>query len=162
MELRKYTIGQKVRAKGTVTEDGTGDGDPNAKFPAGNYIHATDGEEGEVVHTKPDGTEATVRFARSGTATLVADSEIKEGNMSNDKETMSEEDKKGRDQMVSALRSSIAATDKAIKALSEDVNGAASATSNDATDAYLAAARDKVLDMLVHIGDISHRIGRNK
>lgn len=68
--------GDRVRALTTVTEDGSGKGDPSLKeFHSegkfhGAYIHAHPGDEGVVVHTEP-GSWPTVRFDRTGTSTCV-------------------------------------------------------------------------------------------
>ncbi len=67
------TVGTKVKAAKQITESGI-EGDPAALFPAGAYIHAEAGDEGTVVYVE-DGNP-TVRFDRTGTATLVFNSEI--------------------------------------------------------------------------------------
>lgn len=72
------TVGTLVRALRTITESGDGDGDPKAIFPADNYIHALEGDLGCVVHAADlaRDTPPTVRFASTGTATIVHESEI--------------------------------------------------------------------------------------
>lgn len=71
----EFVVGQKVRALKEVTEGGEGhDGDPAAKFPEANYIHAREGELGEIEGIDDD--YPTVRFEPSGTATLVGSGEI--------------------------------------------------------------------------------------
>ena len=70
-----YDIGQKVVATAVVTEDGESEGSAEAEFPDGNYIHAVGGDLGEVLHLNADGLP-TVRFDRTGTATLVGLDEI--------------------------------------------------------------------------------------
>ena len=74
----KLKVGDRVTATHQITEAG-GEvvGDPNAVFPAPNYIHAEDGELGTVEHCEagPNG-EPTVRFDRTRTATIVAHREI--------------------------------------------------------------------------------------
>lgn len=69
-------VGSRVKATRQITEAG-GDvaGDPAAEFPAPNYIHAEKGEPGVVEHVDGDG-EPTVRFDRTGTATVVAAREV--------------------------------------------------------------------------------------
>lgn len=66
-------VGTKVKATKQITESGT-EGDPAAVFPAGAYIHAEKGDVGEVVYV--ENGNPTVRFERTGTATLVFNSEI--------------------------------------------------------------------------------------
>lgn len=75
MVITMYAIGQKVIATAIVTEDGESEGSPEAEFPEGNYIHAVGGDRGEVLHLN-DGGLPTVRFERTGTATLVGLDEI--------------------------------------------------------------------------------------
>jgi hypothetical protein len=74
----KFEAVTRVTATHQITEAG-GEvvGDPDAVFPAPNYIHAEDGELGTVEHCEagPNG-EPTVRFDRTGTATIVAHREI--------------------------------------------------------------------------------------
>jgi hypothetical protein len=74
-----YNVEDRVKATGTITENGNLPGDPNAAFPAGEYIHALAGDEGTVVYVDVDGEVdvPTVRFDRTGTATIVSDSEIR-------------------------------------------------------------------------------------
>jgi hypothetical protein len=70
-----YKVGDKVRAKQTVTEDGHGIGDESAVFPQPQYIHAREGELGEVVHVEPSALP-TVMFERTKTATIVRSDEV--------------------------------------------------------------------------------------
>ena len=58
-----------------VTESGKGLGDPEAMFPSPMYIHAETGESGVVVGLDP-ACGVTVRFNRTGTATLVGLDEV--------------------------------------------------------------------------------------
>jgi hypothetical protein len=71
----KLREGQRVRAKHEITESGKVPGDPKAKFPASLYIHAAAGDVG-VVEGVDGGEVATVRFERTGTATIVGDEEV--------------------------------------------------------------------------------------
>lgn len=65
-----YQVAERVKATGVVTEGGLHcEGREDAVFPSPNYIHALEGEEGEVVHVGNFGP--TVRFDRTGTATMV-------------------------------------------------------------------------------------------
>lgn len=73
--MSELKVGDKVRALKTVTESGEGEGDPKAQFPDPNYIHATRGDTGKVVHTEP-GYLPTVMFDRRGTATIVKSEEV--------------------------------------------------------------------------------------
>jgi hypothetical protein len=79
MMKTKLAVGQKVEALVVITEggDAIGDtvGDPNAIFPSPYYIHALIGEHGVVEMVDCD--VATVRFDRTGTATIVSDEEVK-------------------------------------------------------------------------------------
>jgi hypothetical protein len=70
-----YQIGQNVLAVGTITEDGESQGSEDAEFPDGNYIHAITGDRGEVLHLNEE-CLPTVRFERTGTATIVGLDEI--------------------------------------------------------------------------------------
>lgn len=70
-----FKVGDKVRAKKTVTESGHGPGDETKEFPHDQYIHAREGEMGEVVHVEPK-TLPTVRFDRTQTATIVTKEEV--------------------------------------------------------------------------------------
>jgi hypothetical protein len=70
-----YEVGQNVIAVKVITEDGASEGSQEAEFPDGNYIHAVGGDRGEVLHLNDDNFP-TVRFARTGTATLVGLDEI--------------------------------------------------------------------------------------
>ena len=72
----EYKLELRVRALMRITEGGwRHPGDPDAKFPSPNYIHAEKDEEGRVEHVNDDGM-ATVRFDRTGTSTIVGDVEI--------------------------------------------------------------------------------------
>lgn len=72
-----YEKGDKVVARHEVTERGIGTiGDPDAAFPDAAYIHAVEGDRGTVVHVNVDGYP-TVRFERTGTATIVHPDEVK-------------------------------------------------------------------------------------
>lgn len=87
MEQWPFKEGQKVRAVKVVTEGGLGfDGDPKANIGIGandrtfipsNFIHATPGDIGVVVFVDEIGLP-TVRFERTGTATMVGHEEIEE------------------------------------------------------------------------------------
>lgn len=68
-------VGDKVVAEQTITEAGGHPGDTSAKFPAPRYIHAVEGDIGEVVHVNEEGLP-TVRFERTGTSTLVGWGEV--------------------------------------------------------------------------------------
>ncbi len=68
-----YLLHALVTATDTVTESG-GAGLPAAQFPAPAYIHANPGEAGEVVGV--DDGVPTVRFFRTGTATIVGADEV--------------------------------------------------------------------------------------
>ena len=74
-----YNVEDRVKATGTITENGNLPGDPNAAFPAREYIHALAGDEGTVVYVDFDGEGKylLVTFDRTGTATIVSDSEIR-------------------------------------------------------------------------------------
>jgi hypothetical protein len=69
-----YEVGLKVRALRQITEDGTVPGDPTAEFPRGRYIHAEEGDVGTVEGV--DDNTPTVRFERTGTATIVGEDEV--------------------------------------------------------------------------------------
>jgi hypothetical protein len=70
------TEGELVVALIPITENGEPhNADPNAEFPGAHYIHALPGDVGEVVCIDPP-CGVTVRFARTGTATLVAVREV--------------------------------------------------------------------------------------
>lgn len=74
------TIGDRVTARGRITEGGKASpGDPAVKDVLGvnaeNFIHAEAGEGGEVVGVNEDRLP-TVRFDRTGTATIVGWDEI--------------------------------------------------------------------------------------
>lgn len=63
---QKYEVGMIVKATEVIIENMKND--PN-------YVHARKGEKGEIVYIDNDG-HPTVRFLRTKTATVVADSEI--------------------------------------------------------------------------------------
>ncbi len=72
-----YELDDLVSAEHELTEAGWGTaGDPDAVFPEPAYIHATIGDHGTVVDITEDGYP-TVRFHRTGTATLVHPSEVR-------------------------------------------------------------------------------------
>lgn len=72
----KWREGQRVRATRTVTESG-GQGREKSKFPKPSYIHARKGELGTIVGVDAGLDDAiTVAFDRTGTATIVGDTEI--------------------------------------------------------------------------------------
>lgn len=68
-------VGTRVVALKEITEGGLV-GDESATYPHPRYIHAIDGDEGTVEAVKRDGF-MTVRFDRTGTATIVAYHEIR-------------------------------------------------------------------------------------
>ena len=80
MSDEELKVGNTVRAIKRITEGGGkgNPGDPDAKFPDRNYIHAEPGELGTIEHLEEDksGSYPTVRFKRTGTSTIVHDSEI--------------------------------------------------------------------------------------
>lgn len=69
-----FEPGLRVRALRQITEDGTVPGDPTAEFPKGRYIHAEEGDVGTVEGV--DDNTPTVRFDRTGTATIVGEDEV--------------------------------------------------------------------------------------
>lgn len=71
----KFEIGGSVTAITTITESGILPGDPEAKMPAANYIHALPGDTGKVVHVDEEGYP-TVKFDKTGTATVVSAGEL--------------------------------------------------------------------------------------
>ena len=73
-----YKIGQLVVATKEITESGEGPGSNTAVFPEHNYIHAIKGDVGEVVDldNRQGRWLATIRFDRTGTATLVFPDEV--------------------------------------------------------------------------------------
>lgn len=72
-----YEVDDLVVARHEVTERGIGTvGDPDAEFPDPAYIHAVEGDRGTVVHINCDGYP-TVRFERTGTATIVHPDEVR-------------------------------------------------------------------------------------
>ena len=74
-EKVEYKVGQNVLAAKIITEDGDSEGSQKAKYPAGNYIHAVMGDQGEIIHLNKAGLP-TVRFERTDTATIVGLDEI--------------------------------------------------------------------------------------
>lgn len=75
--MTRFYEGQFVRATHTITEGGTGyQGRDAASFPQPEYIHARAGDIGRVELIDDD--TPTVRFERTGTATVVGDLEIEE------------------------------------------------------------------------------------
>lgn len=73
--MQSFIVGQRVVATTQIVE-GIAPGNPKAVFPAYDYIHAEKHDEGVVEHVDGDGTP-TVRFARTGTATIVGHHEVK-------------------------------------------------------------------------------------
>lgn len=72
----KYKVGQLIRARKRIVEGGCDcPGDPGAKFPEENYIHAEPGDLGCIMHVTEDGTP-DAQFCRTQTGTIVADEEI--------------------------------------------------------------------------------------
>lgn len=72
----KYQEGQRVRALLTIVDSGENKiGNPEAKFLDPEYIHAIKGDLGTVDCIDSDGFP-TVFFDRTGTGTIVDDSEI--------------------------------------------------------------------------------------
>tara|TARA_R100000152_G_C6646971_1_gene89732 strand:- start:234 stop:473 length:240 start_codon:yes stop_codon:yes gene_type:complete len=71
--------GKKVVARVQITEGGGPSNDPSAAFPDYDYIHAEKGELGTVENIDDCNGEMlpTVRFDRTGTATLVNWDEVK-------------------------------------------------------------------------------------
>ena len=68
--------GQKVCAVKPITEGGHGfEPDPAATFPSKHYTHALPGDYGVVAFVDATGN-ATVRFERTGTATVVGLDEV--------------------------------------------------------------------------------------
>jgi hypothetical protein len=61
-----------------ITEDGACEGDPEAEMPHPAYIHAEPGDEGVVEDLNQEEDIPSVRFDRTGTATIVFEPEIKE------------------------------------------------------------------------------------
>lgn len=69
-------VGDRVVAEGRITEGGAGHpGKESAKFPDPHYIHAEEGDIGVVSGVNDDGLP-TVRFERTGTATIVGWGEV--------------------------------------------------------------------------------------
>ena len=84
-EYDNLTVDTRVVAECYITESGHIHlADEEAVFPDPDYIHARVGELGTVVHVEYDKDERvpTVRFDRTGTATIVGRDEI--GVISND------------------------------------------------------------------------------
>lgn len=73
-QVTNLSLGEAVVAASRVVEDGVSEGREGARFPEHDYIHAEPGDSGFVVGV--DDGVATVRFHRTGTATIVADSEV--------------------------------------------------------------------------------------
>ena len=73
--MQSFIVGQRVIATSRSSRVSR-PGIPDAKFPAHDYIHAEKRDEGVVEHVDHDGTP-TVRFARTGTATIVRPHEVK-------------------------------------------------------------------------------------
>ena len=73
----QYRVGMRVRARRTITENGEPPGDPSAKVLEPQWIHAQETEEGTVIYVdeRQDGLP-TIRFDRTGTATIVGRDEI--------------------------------------------------------------------------------------
>ncbi len=73
-----YQIGQRVVALKEITESGDGPGSKTAVFSEDNYIHAVKGDVGEIISVDLVGRKVlpTVRFDRTGTATLVFPDEV--------------------------------------------------------------------------------------
>lgn len=71
--MTELRVGQRVVANRTITEGSTPPS-PTAKFPHGGYVHAVEGDVGYVEGIDDDC--ATVRFERTGTATVVGDHEV--------------------------------------------------------------------------------------
>lgn len=67
--------GTRVRAVKQVTEDGCGEGNTAATFPMPDYIHAEPGDLGTAYYDASMGN-TTVKFDRTGTATIVRPDEI--------------------------------------------------------------------------------------
>lgn len=72
--LHDVSDGDPCIAMKQITESG-GAGDPDATFPQPGYIHAEKGDEGVVDGVDP-ACGVTVRFHRTGTATLVSMEEV--------------------------------------------------------------------------------------
>lgn len=71
-----YEVGARVCAQMDITEGGDSSSpDPAAEFPQKNYVHAREGDLGTVEHISEDDVP-TVRFERTGTATIVMEEEI--------------------------------------------------------------------------------------
>jgi hypothetical protein len=68
-------VNDKVRAACRIVEDGTKQGKKGLPFPNPEYIHAEEGDEGVVEYVSGAGIP-TVRFNRTGTATVVAPEEV--------------------------------------------------------------------------------------
>jgi hypothetical protein len=73
-----YKVNDVVEAVTTITESGNDNvGDPKAIYPQPQYIHAVAGDIGFVEYVDEDGYPM-VRFDRTGTATTLDPSDIKE------------------------------------------------------------------------------------
>jgi len=83
-DIKKYALkfellwaeGTRVRAVSQITEGGETPGDRAAEFPARGYIHAEPGEVGVIEHVEEATNAPTVRFERTGTATVVGPQEV--------------------------------------------------------------------------------------
>jgi len=73
-----YAVGTRVVALCQIVEDGSSPGNPESRPLEGDFIHAEPGEEGVVEDVDSERGIPSVRFNRTGTATIVSDSEIKE------------------------------------------------------------------------------------
>lgn len=74
----KYKLGMRVKSIDIITEGGDGEApDFDAKTFVGNpgFVHAEPGDMGTVEYVDDDGCP-TIRFDKTGTATIVGDYEI--------------------------------------------------------------------------------------
>lgn len=75
----KYSVGMRVRAIASIIEgeDGSGIAPDLAAYAPGisGYVYAKPGDDGTIEYVDSDGVP-TVRFDRTGTATIVGDHEI--------------------------------------------------------------------------------------
>lgn len=72
---KQWDVGDRVKAVKQITESGKLPGNPEADPLDCDGIHAEAGEFGTVAHWH-EGILPTVRFDRTGTATMVRDDEI--------------------------------------------------------------------------------------
>lgn len=72
-----FSLGALITATKVITEGGDEPGNDNAKYPARDYIHAYPGDLGIIIHIRKSDMMPTVRFLRTGTATIVMNFEIK-------------------------------------------------------------------------------------